>query len=101
MTSSGRFSHRLEPVDALSQVVALLHPRAVFANAIGGKGDWAVLRFAAYGRPSFCIFLEGSCRLAVDGHEPVEVGAGDFVLLPRTSAFTLAGADAIPAGLAH
>lgn len=88
------FSHRPEPGDALSQVVALLHPRAVFANAIGGKGDWAV-RFAAYGRPSFCIFLEGTCRLAVDGHEPVEVGAGDFVLLPRTPAFTLAGGDAV------
>lgn len=87
------FRDRPEPTDALSQVVALLHPRAVFANAIGGKGDWAV-RFAAYGRPSFCIFLEGTCRLAVHGHEPIEVGAGDFVLLPRTPAFTLASGDA-------
>lgn len=74
--------------DPLTQVVQLLQPRAVFANLISGKGAWAV-RFAAYGRPSFCIMLAGQCRLAVDGHEPVSFAAGDFVLLPATPAFTI------------
>ncbi|MDL5367513.1 AraC family transcriptional regulator [Xanthomonas sp. NCPPB 2654] len=74
--------------DPLSDVVRLLHPRAVFANLISGKGNWAV-RYAEYGQPGFCIVLEGTAVLAVDGHAPVTIGAGDFVLLPTTPAFTL------------
>lgn len=74
--------------DPLSQVIGLLHPRAVFANVISGRGDWAV-RFSAYGKPGFSIVLEGRCQLAVDGHAPFEIDAGDFVLLPTTPAFTL------------
>lgn len=74
--------------DPLSDVVRHLHPRAVFANVISGKGNWAV-RYAEYGQPGFCIVLEGSALLAVDGHEPIIISAGDFVLLPTTPPFTL------------
>jgi AraC-like DNA-binding protein len=74
--------------DPLTQVVQLLQPRAVFANPISGKGSWSV-RFSEYGKPSFCIVLEGRCQLAVDGHEAIGIAAGDFVLLPTTPAFTL------------
>ncbi|WP_369977251.1 AraC family transcriptional regulator [Xanthomonas bundabergensis] len=74
--------------DPLSDVVRLLHPRAVFANPISGKGSWAV-RYAEYGQPGFCIVLEGNAVLAVDGHASLTIGAGDFVLLPTTPAFTL------------
>lgn len=74
--------------DPLSEVVRLLRPRAAFANVISGKGNWAV-RYSEYGLPSFCIVLDGRCQLTVDGHEPVTIGAGDFVLLPTTPAFTL------------
>jgi len=74
--------------DPLSEVVRLLHPRAVFANVVSGKGSWAV-RYSEYGHPSFCIVLEGSCLLAVDGQKPVTISAGDFVLLPTTPAFTI------------
>ncbi len=74
--------------DPLSEIVRLLHPRAVFANLISGKGNWAV-RYSEFGKPSFCIMLEGSCRLAVDGHEPTTISAGDFVLLPTTPGFTI------------
>jgi AraC-like DNA-binding protein len=74
--------------DPLTEVVKLLQPRAVFANPISGKGDWAV-RYSAYGKPSFCIMLAGSCLLAVDGHETITLSSGDFVLLPTTPAFTL------------
>ena len=81
--------------DPLSQVIGLLHPRAAFANVISGKGRWAV-RYAAYGKPSFCIVLEGSCQLAVDGHAPFAIGAGDFILLPTTPAFTLCSDDPPP-----
>ena len=85
--------------DPLTEVVKLLQPRAAFANPISGKGDWAV-RFSAYGRPSFCIMLAGSCRLAVDGHEAVTLNAGDFVLLPTTPAFTISSfSPALPVHL--
>lgn len=84
--------------DPLTEVVKLLQPRAVFANPISGKGDWAV-RFSAYGQPSFCIMLAGNCLLAVDGHEAVTLSAGDFVLLPTTPAFTLSSLS--PAAPVH
>jgi len=74
--------------DPLSDVVRLLRPRAVFANVISGKGNWAV-RYAEYGQPGFCIVLQGGALLAVDGHEPIAIRAGDFVLLPTTPPFTL------------
>ena len=82
--------------DPLTEVVKLLQPHAVIANPISAKGSWAV-RYAEYGQPSFCIMLEGSCLLAVDGNEPVTISAGDFVLLPTTPAFTISSfAPAMP-----
>jgi AraC-like DNA-binding protein len=81
--------------DPLTEVVKLLKPRAVFANPISGKGDWAV-RFSAYGRPSFCIMLAGSCKLAVEGRETLTLNVGDFVLLPTTPAFTLSSFSPAP-----
>ncbi|HEY8880645.1 MAG TPA: AraC family transcriptional regulator [Roseateles sp.] len=81
--------------DPLAEVVGLLQPRAVFANPISGKGDWAV-RYSEYGQPSFCIMLEGRCLLAVDGCEPATLSAGDFVLLPATPPFTLSSFGPAP-----
>ncbi|WP_336811485.1 AraC family transcriptional regulator [Bosea sp. MMO-172] len=81
-------------IDPLSQVIALLRPQAVFAKGISGAGRWGV-RYAAFGQPSFCVVLEGSCRLAVDGEAPVALEAGDFVLLPATPAFTLSGFEPV------
>src|SRR5262245_53890491 len=98
MQSPSRFSSRPNMSDPLSEVVRLLRPRAVFANIISGKGNWAV-RYSEYGRPSFCIVLDGSSRLAVDGHAPITISAGDFVLLPATPAFTLS--SFVPAPPVH
>ncbi|PCC69491.1 AraC-type DNA-binding protein [Nannocystis exedens] len=76
--------------DPLSQVIALLQPRAVFSKPISGAGRWAV-RYAEFGQPSFCTVLEGRCRLAVDGYRPLTLEAGDFLLLPATPGFTMSG----------
>jgi AraC-like DNA-binding protein len=81
--------------DPLTEVVRLLRPRAAFANVISGKGHWAV-RYSEYGLPSFCIVLDGSCQLTVAGHAPITIGAGDFVLLPTTPAFTLSSLVPVP-----
>jgi len=76
--------------DPLSEVIALLQPRTVFSKGISGAGRWAV-RYSAFGHPSFCAVLEGSCRLAVDGHRPLTLEARDFLLLPATPGFTMSG----------
>jgi len=75
-------------VDPLSQVIALLKPRAVFSKVISGAGRWGV-RYTQFGLPSFCALLEGSCLLSVDGAETLTLTAGDFVLLPTTPGFTM------------
>jgi len=74
--------------DPLSEIITLLQPRAVFSRRISGAGRWGV-RYSAFGEPSFCAVLEGSCRLTVDGHRPLTLEAGDFVLLPATPGFTM------------
>ena len=76
--------------DPLSEVIALLKPRTVFSKGISGAGRWAV-RYSAFEQPSFCAVLEGGCRLAVDGHRPLSLEAGDFLLLPATPGFTMSG----------
>ena len=81
-------------LDPLSQVIALLRPRAVFSKGISGAGRWGV-RYTAFGQPSFCAVLEGRCRLAVEGEEAVILEGGDFVLLPATPAFTLSGFEPV------
>lgn len=83
-------------VDPLSDVIALLRPRAVFAKGISGAGLWAV-RYSEFGEPSFCAVLSGSCRLVVDGEEPLVIESGDFILLPATPGFVMSGFEpAVP-----
>jgi AraC-like DNA-binding protein len=79
--------------DPLAEVISLLQPRAVFSKVISGAGRWAV-RYSDYGHPSFCVVLEGGCRLAVDKQRALTLEAGDFVLLPATPGFTLSGFEA-------
>lgn len=76
--------------DPLSQVITLLQPRGVSSKLISGAGRWGV-RYGDYGAPSFCTVIEGACRLAVEGQEPVTLQAGDFVLMPATPGFVLSG----------
>src|SRR5260221_7374732 len=80
--------------DPLSEVIALLRPRTLFSKRISGAGRWGV-RYSAFGQPSFCAVLEGRCRLAVDGHRPLTLEAGDFLLLPATPGFTMSGFEPV------
>lgn len=80
--------------DPLSEVIALLQPRAVFSKRISGAGRWGV-RYADFGQPSFCVVLEGRCRLAVDGQRALTLEEGDFVLLPATPGFTMSGFEPV------
>ena len=80
--------------DPLSEVIALLRPRAVSSRRISAAGRWAVA-YSPFGHPSFCAVLEGRCRLAVDGQRALTLEPGDFVLLPATPGFTLSGLEAM------
>ncbi len=81
----------LETPDPLAAIIALLRPRTVLSKVITGAGRWAV-RYAAHEHPGFCVMLEGTCFLDVEGVGSVELGEGDFVLLPATPGFTMASA---------
>lgn len=67
--------------DPLTEIVTLLQPAARYSKRVTGAGDWRVQR-TDIGDPFYCVVLEGSLRLAVDEMESIELGAGDFVLVP-------------------
>jgi AraC-like DNA-binding protein len=78
--------------DPLAEVVTLLQPGAPFSKVISGAGPWRVRRTEA-GRPFYSVILDGSCRLAVDGYEPLTLQSGDFVLIPSAYGFTVSSLD--------
>jgi AraC-like DNA-binding protein len=77
-------------VDPLAEVVSLLQPAARFSKVVSAAGPWRVRRTEA-GQPFYCVILEGACLLSVDGHTPVILQEGDFVLIPSAYGFTNSG----------
>ena len=94
--------------DPLAEVVALLQPGAPFSKVVTGAGAWRVRRSDA-GQPFYCAVVDGSCRLDVDGHDPITLQAGDFVLVPAAYGFAMTSleppaadvVDAPPVALLH
>lgn len=78
--------------DPLAEVVLLLQPGAPFSKVVSAAGRWRVRR-SEYGQPFYCVLLEGSCRLAVDGAEPIILAPGDFVLIPSADSFTMSSLE--------
>ena len=74
--------------DPLAEVVTLLKPGAELSKVVSGAGAWTVRRDEA-GQPFYCVILEGESRLAVDGHAPIALEAGDFVLVPSARGFMM------------
>jgi len=92
-------------VDPLAEVVTLLQPTARFSKHVVGAGRWQIRRSDA-GQPFYCVVLDGSCRLALDGHEPIVLQAGDFVLIPAAFGVAMSSleppadaADSLPVAL--
>lgn len=84
-------------IDPLAEVVTLLQPSARLSKVSGGAGRWRVRR-ADNGLPFYCVILEGSCRLVIDGREPTTLVDGDFVLIPSALGFTVTSMDPPPKG---
>ena len=74
-------------IDPLAEVVTLLQPTATRSKVVGGAGRWR-LRRADAGQPFYCVLLEGACRLAAAGHDPMLLTQGDFVLIPAAHDYT-------------
>ena len=84
--------------DPLSEVVALLQPRAPFSKLVLASAPWAVRRTET-GRPFYFVLLEGSCHLRVDGpssNETITLNAGDFALIPAARSFATSSLDRQP-----
>jgi len=88
---------REDPIDPLAEVVSLLRPGVRYTKVVGGAGRWGVRR-AETGQPSYCVILEGSCRLAVEGecegNDALTLMPGDFVLIPATWNFAMSSMQA-------
>ena len=59
----------------------LLQPSALFSKTLVGAGSWRIAPPDTR-QPFYGVILEGACRLTVDGREPINGQAGDFVLIP-------------------
>ena len=79
--------------DPLAEVVTLLQPGARFSKLVLGASPWRVSRSDA-GQPLYCVILEGACCMAIDGHEPIDLVSGDFVLIP--AAYGVAMSSLVP-----
>jgi AraC-like DNA-binding protein len=75
--------------DPLAIIISLLRPQTVLSKIISGAGQWSI-RKPRYEDPAFCLLLDGSCFLDLDGVGALELHDGDFVLLPEMPSFTLA-----------
>jgi len=76
-------------MEPLADVISLLRPRAVGTKVMQGAGRWGVRRSqTAYA--GFGLVLMGRCWLTIDGHEPLRLAAGDFILMPAVPGFTIA-----------
>jgi AraC-like DNA-binding protein len=84
-------------IDPLAEVVMLLQPSARYSKLVHGASPWRISRSDA-GQPFYCVALEGGCRFAIDGHEPIELLSGDFVLVPAAYGFAMSSLDVPPAG---
>jgi len=74
-------------VDPLAEVVTLLQPGASHSKLVSARGPWRVRRSEA-GQVFYCVILDGACRLAAAGHEPLPLRKGDFALVPSAHDLT-------------
>ncbi|HEY2606847.1 MAG TPA: AraC family transcriptional regulator [Paraburkholderia sp.] len=84
-------------IDPLAEVVTLLQPGARFSKLVLGASPWRISRSDA-GQPFYCVILDGGCRIAIDGHEPIELLSGDFVLIPAAYGVAMSSLEAPPPG---
>jgi AraC-like DNA-binding protein len=83
------------PMEPLSDVLALLKPRAYQLHGLDAGGDWSV-RFPTPKGIKFSAVTKGSCWVWMDGETPIPLVEGDCFLLTSGRPFSLATDPAIP-----
>lgn len=81
--------------DPLSEMIALLRPRAPFSKLVEGAGAWRVRRTEVE-QVYYCMLLAGRACLETGPHGPIELRADDFVLIPAASVVTMSSLDPAP-----
>lgn len=82
-------------IDPLSEVIALLRPQAPSSKLAQASGPFRVRRDDV-NEVFYSMLLSGRACLEVDGKPPLELSAGDFVLIPAITAFTVSSLDPPP-----
>ena len=72
-------------MDALTDVIGLLRPETVLLGGMAGAGRWGV-RVPEQPGPTFYLVTEGRCWFQAEEGDPLELGAGDYVLSARPHA---------------
>lgn len=75
-------------MDPLSQAIQLLRPRELTWKEGEFAGDWG-LRFPGHSGVAFCLIAAGGCRLERRGARPIQLTAGDFVLMAAPTVWAL------------
>jgi AraC-like DNA-binding protein len=76
-------------MEPLADIMSLLRPRAVGTKLMQGAGRWGVHR-AQTAYAGFGLVLMGGCWITVDGHAPLHLDTGDFILVPGAPGITIA-----------
>jgi AraC-like DNA-binding protein len=82
-------------IDPLAEIVTLLQPEAPRSKVVSGAGVWSVRREET-GNPFYCVVVEGTCRLQIDGQGPIDLEQGDFILIPALFGFVMSGCQSAP-----
>jgi len=83
-------------LDPLAQAVGMLQPDLSYSKLVEAAGAWRVRRSEA-GQPFFVVVLDGSPGLEAEGHAPLLLRPGDFVLIPSANDFATSSTDPAPA----
>ena len=75
-------------IDPLTSVVTLLQPKMAYSKIVTGAGRWGVRGTFEEAPLCCCVVLEGKIRYTVDD-APLLVEAGDFLLIPSMSRFSV------------
>lgn len=84
-------------IDPVAEVAALLKPTPSVSKVVTGGGPWLVER-KDLGSPFYCAVVDGDCMLTIKGRDPLQLTAGDFVLVPEAFSFTMSSLEPPPRG---
>ncbi|KPC60974.1 AraC family transcriptional regulator [Streptomyces chattanoogensis] len=82
-------------MDVVSDAISAVRVGEPSSNRVRMTGSWCI-RLAPYDGAGFHVVLGGGCRLLPDGGAPIELGAGDTVLLPHGTGHVMADSRAEP-----